>query len=66
MGMMQVTGAADIRWSALQDEFDAEKFGLAVTQGQDFDGTQLNTDMPHWAIGDKDMADLITYLKTLH
>jgi hypothetical protein len=66
MGMMQVMDAADIRWSVLKDEFDAEKFGLAVTQGQDPDGTQLNTDMPLWAIGDEDLADLITYLQTLH
>jgi cytochrome c oxidase subunit 2 len=65
MGMMQVMDAKDIRWSALQSEFDAEKFRLAVTQGQDPDGTQLNTDMPRWNISDDDLADLITYLKTL-
>jgi hypothetical protein len=65
MGMMQVMDAKDIRWSALQSEFDAEKFRLAVTEGQDPDGTQLKTDMPRWNIGDDDLADLITYLKTL-
>ena len=65
MGMMQVMDAKDIRWSALQDEFDAEKFNLAVTKGQDPDGTQLNTDMPRWNIGSDDLADLIAYLKTL-
>ena len=65
MGMMQVMTAKDIRWSALQGEFDAEKFRLAVTKGQDPDGTQLNTDMPLWNIGDEDLADLIAYLKTL-
>ncbi len=65
MGMMRVMTAKDIRWSALQSEFDAEKFGLAVTKGQDPDGTQLNADMPRWNIGDDDLADLITYLKTL-
>ena len=57
--------AKDIRWSVLQDEFDAEKFNLAVTKGQDPDGTQLNTDMPRWNIGDEDLADLIAYIKTL-
>ena len=65
MGMMQTMIAKDIRWSALQSEFDAEKFRLAVTKGQDHDGTQLNTDMPRWNIGGDDLADLIGYLKTL-
>ncbi|MCJ7432850.1 MAG: cytochrome c [Anaerolineales bacterium] len=65
MGMMQTMTAKDIRWSALQGEFDTEKFRLAVTKGQDPDGTQLNTDMPRWTIGDDDLADLVAYLKTL-
>ena len=62
---MQSMSAKDIRWSALQAEFDAEKFRLAVTAGQDPDGTELNTDMPRWNIGTDDLADLIAYLKTL-
>ena len=65
MGMMQVMDAADIRWSALEGEFDPVKFRLAVVEGQDPDGTQLNTDMPRWTIGNDDLADLIDYLKTL-
>ena len=65
MGMMQAMTAKDIRWSVLQSEFDAEKFRLAVTKGQDPDGTLLNTDMPRWNIGDGDLSDLIVYLKTL-
>jgi hypothetical protein len=65
MGMMQVMDAKDIRWSVLQGEFDAEKFRLAVVNGQDPDGTQLNTDMPRWNIGNDDLADLIAFLKTL-
>jgi Cytochrome c len=65
MTMMQTMDAKDIRWSVLQSEFDAAKFRLAVTQGQDPDGTQLKTDMPRWTIGDDDLADLIAYLKTL-
>jgi mono/diheme cytochrome c family protein len=65
MGMMQVMDAKDIRWSALQSEFDADKFRLAVTKGQDPDGTQLNTDMPRWQISDADLADLLTYLQSL-
>ncbi len=65
MGMMQVMDAKDIRWSVLQPEFDAVKFRLAVTKGQDPDGTQLNADMPRWNISDDDLADLIAFLKTL-
>ena len=65
MGMMQTMTAKDIRWSVLQPEFDADKFGLAVTKGQDPSGTQLSTDMPRWNIGSDDLADLVVYLKTL-
>ena len=65
MGMMQVMDAKDIRWSALEGEFDPEKFRLAVVEGKDPDGTQLKTDMPSWNISDEDLADLIDYLKTL-
>lgn len=65
MGMMQVMDAKDIRWSALQKEFDFEKFRLAVAKGQDPDGTQLNQDMPRWNISGDDLADLIAFLKTL-
>jgi len=63
---MQTMKAPDIRWSTLKSEFDAKKFRLAVAQGQDPDGKkQLNRDMPRWNIGNDDLADLITYLKTL-
>jgi FlaG/FlaF family flagellin (archaellin) len=65
MGMNQVMDAKDIRWSALQSEFDAGKFALAVRKGQDPDGSLLKTDMPRWNIGDEDLADLVIYLKTL-
>jgi hypothetical protein len=65
MGMMQTMTAKDIRWSALQNEFDAEKFRLAVTTGLDPDGTKLSLDMPRWNIGSDDLADLIAFLKTL-
>jgi len=65
MGMMQVMTAKDIRWSTLQDEFDAEQFGVLVAKGQEPDGAQLSTDMPRWNIGADDLADLIAFLKTL-
>ncbi len=62
---MQTMNAPDIRWSALQREFDAEKFRLAITKGQDPNGKQLNNGMPRWNIGNDDLVDLLTYLKTL-
>jgi hypothetical protein len=34
MGMMQTMDSKDIRWSALQKEFDAEKFRLDVVKDQ--------------------------------
>jgi len=64
--MMQTMDSKDIRWSALQKEFDAEKFRLDVVKGQDPDGTQLKTDMPRWNISNTDLADLIAFLKTLN
>jgi hypothetical protein len=65
MGMMQEMDAKDIRWKTLEDEFDTEKFRLAVEEGKDPDGTQLSTDMPRWKMSNGDIADLIDYLKTL-
>ena len=65
MGMMQTMDAKDIRWSTLQNDYDVQKFKLALTEGKDPDGSQLNSDMPRWNISDEDLADLITYLKTL-
>ena len=49
----------------MQDEFDADKFRLAVVKGQDPDGTQLKQDMPRWNISNDDLDDLISFLKTL-
>ena len=65
MGMMQVMDAKDIRWSTLENEFDTEKFRLAVEEGKDPDGTQLSSDMPLWKMSDSDITDLIVFLKTL-
>ena len=65
MGMMQEMDAKDIHWKTLEDEFDTEKFRLAVEEGKDPDGTQLSTDMPRWKMSDGDIAGLIDYLKTL-
>jgi len=65
MGMMQTMDAKDIRWSTLQNDCYVQKFKLALTESKDPDGSQLNSDMPRWNMSDEDLADLITYLKTL-
>ena len=65
MGMAPVMYAKYIRCRVLQPEFDAEKFRLAVVKGQDPDGSQLKPEMPRWNISNDDLADLITFLKTL-
>lgn len=57
--------AKDIRWSVLNGEFDSEKFRLAVVNGEDPDGLQLNSDMSRWNISDNDLADLMVFLKIL-
>lgn len=64
---MQTMKSADIRWSAIKDEFDNdEKFRLAIIKGEDPDGKKmLNRDMPRWQIVNEDLADLIGFLKTL-
>ena len=63
--MMKSVPAKDIRWAVLKKEFDPEKCRLAVTKGQDPDGTQLKPDMPRWNIGKEDLADLVSYLTEL-
>lgn len=60
------TVSADIRWETLIDEdFDEAKFKKAVTEGLDEKGERLSVWMPRWDITDKDLDELITYLKTL-
>ena len=37
----------------------------AITEGLDAEGEPLNSAMPRWRMGDRDLSDLIEYLKTL-
>jgi hypothetical protein len=75
---MEVMDAPDIRWSALTSEahegqeagghagdYDLETFRMAVVEGKHPDGEPLETDMPRWRMSDKDLNDLLEYLKTL-
>ena len=60
------TESADIRWEALaEDGFDEAAFKKAVADGVDEKGERLSVWMPRWDISDKDMDELIAYLKTL-
>lgn len=74
------TKSADIRWKTLTSEKHAEKeaaekekhkpftektFKKAVTEGIEPNGERLSVYMPRWKMPDKDLDDLIAYLKTL-
>lgn len=77
---MTVMDAPDIRWSTLTEAehgdhddgdemehppYDEESFKRAVTQGLEPDGGRLNRDMPRWRMSERDLDDLIAFLKTL-
>ncbi len=67
------TESSDIRWKTLSKEdpderehepFDEAAFKKAVRDGIEPNGDRLSYYMPQWDISDKDLDDLITYLKT--
>jgi len=73
---MTVMDAPDIRWSTLSEAghggeemdhppYDAESFKRAVTQGLEPDGKRLDPAMPRWQMSDKDLNDLLEFLKSL-
>jgi mono/diheme cytochrome c family protein len=45
--------------------YDEVSIKQAITQGIEPDGEPLNTFMPRWSISDRDLDDLIEFLKTL-
>lgn len=47
------------------EDFDDAKFKKAVTEGLDEKGKRLSVWMPRWDTTDKDLDELIAYLKTL-
>ena len=55
----------DIRGSALETNYDAEKFKTALTKGQKSDGDHMNLEMPRWTMSDDDLTALFDFLKTL-
>jgi hypothetical protein len=77
---MDVMDAPDIRFSTLSNEeeehgdeghgdehgeYDLEVFRQAVVEGQHPDGEPLSREMPRWRMDDKDLTDLLLFLKTL-
>jgi hypothetical protein len=46
-------------------DYDFDTFRLAVVEGKHPDGEPLNADMPRWTMNEKDLSDLLDYLKSL-
>jgi|GEM_PF-2447801 len=63
--------APDIRYSALtavtpgQKTYTTALIERAITKGLDEDGEPLSSTMPRWQMSDRDLKDLIDYLKKL-
>jgi len=67
--------APDIRYDSLTAEdhdgdeqhvpYDEQSLARAIREGIEPDGETLSWPMPRWELSDRDMADLIDYLKTL-
>lgn len=51
--------------ASLMDEYPLDRFREAVVDGKHPDGDKLNRDMPRWQMSDEDLADLLSFLKTL-
>ncbi len=64
-GKMQAMDAKDVRWSVLKSNYNPKTFKKAVRSGKYPDGSPLKPDMPRYKISDKDLNDLIVFLKKL-
>jgi len=73
---MQVMDAPAINYDALIDmkredsggnptEYSLDDLRGAVVEGQDTAGDELDSEMPRWQMNDEDLADLLSFLKTL-
>ena len=73
---MQVMDAPAINYDALIDmkkedsgghptEYSLDDLRGTVVEGHDTAGDTLDQNMPRWQMGDEDLADLLTFLKTL-
>lgn len=64
MPMMCSKEAPDIRYSSLAEEMSEEEIKIAITKGE-HEGETLDWCMPRWQMSDKDLNDVIAYLKEL-
>ncbi len=70
---MQTMNAPDIRYPALNSlpemkgkgAYTRADFTMAVEDGMDPAGGDLNSDMPRWKMSDADLADLFAFIKGL-
>ncbi len=77
---MQKMDAPDIRWGTLasgehggheddggreMEAYDEASLKLALEEGIEPNGRRLSNEMPRWDLLDRDMKDLIEFLKTL-
>jgi cytochrome c oxidase subunit 2 len=70
---MQQMDAPDIRLSALNSmpemkgkgDYNLEDFKMAVEDGKDPAGGDLNADMPRWQMSEADLNDLFAFIKSL-
>lgn len=64
--MMGSFAAPNITYRELKKEgFNDKLIKRAITQGKDEKGGHLSTNMPRWHMSNRDIRDLIDYLKTL-
>ena len=55
----------DITWDNLTEEFNEQQVKLVITKGIEPDGKLLDTEMPRWQMSERDLDDLVNFLKTL-
>ena len=63
--MMTQLDVPAITWDKLTEEFTEQEVKLVITKGIEPDGKLLDTEMPRWSMSERDLNDLLNYLKTL-
>jgi mono/diheme cytochrome c family protein len=69
--MMQTFEVPNITWAELTEEhmdhppYTEETLKQAITQGIEPNGESLEYPMPRWQMSDRDLNDLVSFMKTL-
>ncbi|MDD5190581.1 MAG: cytochrome c [Dehalococcoidales bacterium] len=69
--MMQSVNVPNITWTVLTapdmdpQPYNEETLKRAITDGLDSAGSPLEYPMPRWQMSEKDLNDLVTFIKTL-